>query len=469
MFKSLFEIFEREGEQLFFVGGLVRDWLEVQRINDGNWCGTPYIAFWEEAKEGKRDVDFATSALPKKTREILRKNKLKDIPIGEEFGTIQTIFDGTKVEITTFRSGESYKKGSRKPSVIFGKTIEEDLARRDFTINAIAMDKDGVLIDPFCGKLDLQDRYLRTPIDAKVSFGDDPLRMLRAARFATKMNLVIQDKTFEGICEMAQEIKNVSSERVFEEMSKILMTDRPSFGLNLLADSGVLRHAFPELQKVVDFKQNQGKWHSKLVWPHTLQVVENTPKRLNLRWAALYHDVAKPQTYSETDTGVHFYGHDWKGALVWDEVARRLHVSNDFKKNVNMLVAEHLAPAQLSTDGPNHISTTAVRRFVKRIGEQNLDDLFDLSLADITSHKPEVVAEKKANLLAFKSRIKTILEEGSVEKLKLPSGLGNVLMEKLGLKPGKQLGDVMKTLTQKLVDGDLTLESDFVEEAKKLL
>lgn len=471
LFSKLFQAFEAEGESLFVCGGAVRD-LELARRWDVEapmrfTLHTEY--FWEDVEKGHKDVDFATSALPEKTMEILRKHKLKVIPIGLEFGTIQTIVEGIKVEITTFRSDESYKKGSRKPDVQFGKSLEQDLGRRDFTINAMAMDKDGKIIDPFNGKEDLLCDTIRTPLDPIISFGDDPLRMLRAARFASRLGFIVADETQEAMSEMRKEINTVSAERIFDEMSKILMTATPSVGLNLLVDTGVLAEFFPELQKVVDFKQNQGKWHSKLVWPHTMQVVENTPKRLNVRWAALYHDVAKPQTYSESETGVHFYGHDWKGALVWEQAARRMKTSKDFENNVSMLVREHLSPALLSSEGPNQVSNASVRRFVKRIGEANLEDLFDLSMADITSHNPTVVKEKRDNLLAFKKRIQNVLAEGSIEKLKLPTGLGSVLMEKLSLKPGKQLGDLMKNLTQKLVDGDLNLESDFVEEARKLL
>lgn len=465
MFNELFKAFEAEGEELFYVGGFVRDYLSTPDEMVGFAHAVEWL--WEAVSRGEKDVDFATSATPEKTIQILKKAGLRVIPIGIEFGTIQTLISGVKVEITTYRCGESYKKGSRKPSVVFGKSIEEDLARRDFTINALAMTKDFKIIDPFGGQEDLKNLTLRTPIDAKTSFGDDPLRMLRGARFVSRFGMIVSDFTFEGMCEMAQEMKNISAERIFDEMSKVLMTPDPTPALQLMADTGLLKVVFPELQKVVDFQQNQGKWHSKLVWPHTLEVVRQSPQILEVRWAALFHDVAKPQTYSETETGVHFYGHDWKGAQVWDQVALRLRVSKEFREHVYFLVYEHLQPSLLSSEGVNNTSDKALRRLMVR-AQDKLENLFHLSLADITSHKPEIVAEKKANCLAMLERCRKLSQEQQVERIKLPSGTGTLVAEALGLKPGRELGQVMKKLEQKLIDGEITLDVNFAEEAMKI-
>lgn len=453
-FDNLFDVFEAANEELFYVGGFVRDFLAFDKV------------LVEDLKNGKLDVDFATSAKPERTIQILKNAGLVPIPIGIEFGTIQVLIDGVKIEITTFRSSESYKKGSRKPAVVFGKSIQEDLARRDFTVNAIAMKRDGTLVDPFNGRDQLTVRALSTPIDPDISFSDDPLRMMRACRFQSR-GFKLNERAFAAMQTLAEKIKEVSSERVFEEMSKILMSPKPAEGLKLMAQSGLLSHAFPELQKVVDFKQNQGKWHSKLVWDHTLQVVENTPLRLALRWSALYHDVAKPETYTETSTGVHFFQHDWKGALAWDKAADRLKVSAEFKNHVHLLVYEHLQPALLSAEGADHPSDTALRRLAHRLGDK-LDDLFDLSLADITSHRANLVVKKKENCNLLRQRIKKILEQDNIPKLKLPTGLGNTLMNELNLK-GRQLGVVMDALLDKLIDGELTLQSDFVSAARNIM
>ncbi len=499
---NLFDAFEGAGEQLFYVGGFVREFQDAkwkdelvasniryeaefgapegrEPLTQSNGCAEVLI----DAAADEMDVDLATSALPEKTIQILKGMGLTPIPIGLEFGTIQVmvpvpqaniggtpfseIFGGdwkTKIEITTFRSAESYLKGSRKPAVVFGKTIEEDLARRDFTINAMAMKRDGTLIDPFGGCSDLVQGIFGTPIDPDISFSDDPLRMLRACRFHAKRG-GIDGPTWNAMEKLAEKIKEISAERVFEEMSKILMTPKPSRGLQLLADTGLLRHAFPELQTVLEFKQNQGQWHSKLVWDHTLQVVDSTPEILEVRWAALYHDVAKPQTYSETETGVHFYGHDCKGAAVWSKVADRLKVSAEFKNAVFFLVDQHLAPALLAQDGPDHVSDKALRRFAHKCGAL-LDNLFHLSLADITSHKPETVAAKKANCLAVRDRIAALMAQEDVTKLKLPKGTGMVVAQGLGIKPGPRLGKIMEVLQEKLIDGEITVDSDFVAVAR---
>jgi len=459
MFDELFKAFEAEGEELFFVGGFVRDKLVHDiHIDIG---GDPTVPF------EFNDVDFATSAHPDKTIKILRKHKLRAIPIGIEFGTVATKVDGMKVEITTFRCNESYTKGSRKPAVVFGKTIEGDLARRDFTINAIAMKQDGTLIDPFGGYGDIIQGLFGTPIEPEVSFSDDPLRMLRACRFQAR-GYNIDGPTGLAMEKLAHKIHDISRERVFEETSKLLMSKDPSKGLTLMVGTGLMRELFPEIQTAVEFKQDQGEWHSKAVWPHTLQVVRESPQILEVRWAALVHDIAKPQTYTETETGVHFYEHDWKGALMWDGIARRLRVSNDFKRDVHTLVFEHLQPSLLarSVDAP---TDKALRRLVRRLGTREmLDNLFHLSAADITSSKPERVAEGRARTARLKERIDALLDAEDVTTLKLPKGTGHLLMDDLGLRTHR-LGMVMKILTQKLIDGDITLESDFVAEAAKIL
>ena len=322
MFDELFDAFESAGFELFLVGGWVRDYL----------LGVE-----------SQDVDFATSARPEQIIEVLHKNNLKSILIGLEFGTIQTILNDQKVEITTYRCKESYKKGDRKPSVQFGHSIEEDLARRDFKVNAIAMDRNGNLIDPFLGKRSLRTKTLITPIDPEISFTDDPLRMLRACRFSCR-GFGIGGETYCAMKKLAEHINFVSKERIFEEVSKILMSDKPSQGLMFMAVSDLLKHVFPELQEMYEFKKDPGKFHYKNVWEHTLQVVDSVPKKLELKWSALYHDVGKPQTYEETESGIHFYQHHQVGADIWDEVADRLKVSNKFREHVRVLVYEHLVP-----------------------------------------------------------------------------------------------------------------------------
>lgn len=458
-FQNIFDIFEKEGHSIYAVGGFVRDYLNNRMSNDLKHPVDPYVPFVYS------DIDFATSARPEQTISILEKNGLKAIPIGIDFGTIQTIVDDKKIEITTFRCKESYTKGSRKPAVVFGNTIEEDLARRDFTINAIAMNKDGTLIDPFEGYSALIQGLLMCPIEPQESFSDDPLRMLRACRFHAKYAGVAQLEA-EAITSLSSRIHDVSAERIFEEMSKILLLPHADKALRLMADVGLIKEIFPELQVVVDFKKDQGKWHYKDVWNHTLQVVASCPPTLEVRWSGLMHDIAKPLTYSVDDTGVHFFQHEIVGEKIWNNIADRLKVSNEFKEHVAFLIKEHLQPAQLSNNG---CSSKSLRRLItKAKSKDRLNNLFDLSLADITSHNPTIVQEKRNKCIELRNKIDDILNNQNVFNLKLPSGLGLILMKELNIQ-GKHLGDIMKQLHTKLIDGEINLDSDFVNEAKNIM
>ena len=476
MFSNLFKIFEDKQHTLWFVGGFVRDILEA-RLKDQIWqlnYSSPAInathpkheeKVWQRATVGLADVDFATSAKPEETISILEANGLKTILIGVEFGTIQTFVNDVKVEITTFRSSESYKKGSRKPSVVFGKDIIEDLARRDFTCNAIAMDKNLNIIDPFGGQMDIEQNVLFTPIDSEISFSDDPLRMLRCCRFVNK-GFDTSNAIEEAMLKLSPKIHEISQERIFEEVTKILLANKQdvSWGFQTMIDSGLLKEIFPELQVVVDFKQNQGKYHSKLVWPHTLQVVASCPLKSETRWAGLFHDVAKPQTYSENEVdGVHFIGHDKAGADIWETVATRLKVGNEFKDYVKFLIFEHLTISQLCRQ--DKVSDKTLRRLIFRAKtKERLKDLFDLSRADITSHNPAIVKDRIEKCNILEERIWKLMEN-NILSLKFPKGTANQISEYLGVD-GPLLGKVMKALLQKLQDGEITLDSDITVEAK---
>jgi putative nucleotidyltransferase with HDIG domain len=476
VFSNLFKIFEVDGHDLYFVGGFCRDLLEA-RLKDQIWQ-TSYShptanathpkyeeKVWEKVNSGLADVDFATSAKPEETISILESNGLKTIKIGIEFGTVQTFINDMKVEITTYRSAESYKKGSRKPSVVFGKNIVEDLARRDFTCNAIAMDKDLNITDPFGGQTDIEESVLFTPIDSEISFSDDPLRMLRCCRFVVK-GFGTSNTINAAMLKLAPRIHEISQERIFEEVTKILLADKDAvgWGFATMEESGLLREIFPELQTVVDFKQNQGKFHSKLVWPHTVQVIKNCPLKAETRWAALFHDVAKPQTYSETETdGVHFIGHDKMGADIWEVVATRLKIGNDFKEYVRFLIFEHLTISQLCRQ--DNVTDKTLRRLIFRAKtKERLKDLFDLSRADITSHNPVIVKDRLDKCDILEDRIWKLMEK-DILTLKFPKGTANQISEHLGIL-GVSLGKVMKVLIQRLEDGEISLESNLITEAK---
>lgn len=373
---------------------------------------------------------------------------LPAIPIGIEFGTVQTIINDTKVEITTFRCQESYIKGSRKPAVVFGTTIDEDLSRRDFTFNAMAEDGEGNIVDPFNGVSDLSQGILRTPIDPRESFGDDPLRMLRACRFAARDFVArIESDTLAAMQEMASMVKeSVSVERVTEEMGKLLLADNPVVGLRTMVSSGLLKVLFPELQVLVDDDRPQGKWHHLSVWEHTLEVVRLSGPTLECRWAALFHDVAKPICRSVNSSGVHFFQHDVIGADLWDAVARRMKMSNEFREHVRTLIFEHQNLRRCK-------KVKAIRRIMHRVGDC-LNNLASLSQADIRAHAPHTVEPSLDEFLHAWRTVQEVKMAGGVSDT-LPTGTGSRIAMELGLKPGPELGKIITKLKKKMVDGIL--------------
>lgn len=440
MIEQLHKAFSDAGHTLFEVGGCVRDKLLGVKPND---------------------IDFATSARPEETMQILRTAGMKVIPIGLEFGTVQTVLDGEKVEITTFRCKESYTKASRKPEVVFGDSIEADLVRRDFTFNAIASRVGcGSIVDPFDGVADLKAGIIRTPSDPSMAFTDDPLRMLRAARFVARGMGHIHEDTMQAMVKHRDLVLDLSAERVFEEMTKLLMAKDPVAGLRDLDNTGIFRVLFPEMEPVLDFTEDTGKWHHLSIWEHTLMVVDNTPAIPEVRWAALFHDVAKPQCWNVTHTGVHFLRHDKIGSEIWDSVARKLKASNSFREHVRDLILEHQCLR-------NEMGVKGVRRLIHRLGNR-LDNLFHHTRADIIGHTPQIVWRKLTELAELRSRVDAVLDGPEPVTNKMPRGTGNVVCEALGIKPGPELGAVMQNLQKMMVDGDLNASSDFASAARKL-
>src|SRR5574337_581021 len=306
----LFELFRRAGRELYLVGGAVRDHLRGVALED------------------LLDLDFATSAPPAESARILREAGLPVFTMGSRFGTVGTILDGEgtrrEVQVTTFR-GEIYVNGSRKPRVTFGKDLLGDLARRDFSINAMAMTAESDLVDPYEGKRDLDQKVLRTVGEPRTIFREDPLRTLRAARFVATLGMQPVQELVEAVCELAAEILTVSRERWFLEMNRLLVGTAVEGALGFLADTGLLAHLLPEAQAMVEFKAGQGKYHHKALWPHTVAVVAQAPPRPAVRWAGLLHDAGKVVTRSLDAAGdVHFFGHESVGADLVDEVARRV-------------------------------------------------------------------------------------------------------------------------------------------------
>jgi len=430
---QLFDLFRKADHELYLVGGAVRDNLLGRRF------------------EELPDLDFATSAPPNESSRILRAAGLPVFTVGSRFGTVGTILDqnGTRreVQVTTFR-GEIYANGSRKPYVTFGKNLEDDLARRDFSINAMAMTAGGELIDPYGGRSDLDRRILRTVGDPQTIFREDPLRTLRAARFIATLGMQPIPGLVQAVHELAAEILTVSRERWLLEMNRLLVGIAVEAAFEFLADTGLLRHLLPEAQAMLEFKAGQGKYHHKALWPHTVAVVAQAPPQPGVRWAALLHDAGKVSTRSVDAAGdVHFFGHEAVGAALVDEVARRFRFDRSLWQRVRTLVALHQRPALYEGTWTD----AAIRRLTREAGDA-LKDLLELSRADVTSHRPGVregVLARLAELEGRAAELNRLEGQGPL----LPKGIGRAIMERLGITEGPRVGEVKAQIEQAVLDG----------------
>ena len=429
----LFGLFQRAGHELYLVGGAVRDHLRGRAL------------------EELPDLDFATSALPEESARILRGAGLPVFTVGSRFGTVGTILDGDgprrEVQVTTYR-GEVYVNGSRKPRVTFGTSLETDLARRDFSINAMAMTADRCLVDPHGGARDLQEGILRTVGDPWTIFREDPLRTLRAARFIATLEMRPEPEVLEAVRELAVEILTVSRERWLLEMNRLLQGEWVESALGFLGDTGLLTHLLPEAQAMVEFRADQGKYHHKALWPHTLAVVGQTPPRLAVRWAALLHDAGKVATRSvDAEGDVHFYGHESAGAVLVDDVARRFRFTKALWQRVRTLVLMHQRPALYEDTWTD----AAIRRLARDAGEM-WEDLLDLSRADVTSHRPGVREAVLARLAELEARAAELTRRDGQGPL-LPKGIGRAIMAHFGIEAGPRVGEVKARLEQAVLDG----------------
>ena len=441
IFKKIYEIFCKEKGEIFLVGGSVRDMLMGKELTD---------------------LDFATSFLPQKTKEILNKNKIRNFPVGWAFGTVGAIIDGKEIHITTYRKKETYRPRNRKPVVEFGKSLEEDLKRRDFTINALAISPEGKIIDLFNGAKNLAEKLIRTPSDPDESFEDDPLRILRAFRFQSQFGFKIEKATYQAIERNAFRIMYISEERIQEEMNKLLLGDFVIKALADMIDATVLNFFIPELYPLKNLHQ-ESDHHHKDVWMHTLKVVENTPKEEILRWAALLHDIAKPYVKVEEKEGIHFYRHEELGSKMAYSILSRLKFPKIWREDISFLIVKHMR-ANLYTQ---EWTDSAVRRLIREIGNR-LDKVLTLSRCDITSYRKEKVKEKLKLLDELGERIKALK---SVKELKCPIS-GNEIMKKFSLFPGPMIGKIKASVMNEIIEGNLPENGDkeiYFAFASKLL
>jgi poly(A) polymerase len=420
---SLAAGFKAAGFKLALVGGPVRDAI-LGRL--GN------------------DLDFTTNAHPKESEKILKKWADAVWDIGAAFGTVAGKKDEITVEITTYRS-ENYQKDSRKPTVEFGENIEGDLSRRDFTINAMALElttDEPTFIDLFNGVDDLANKIIKTPGKAEDSFTDDPLRMMRAARFMSQLNFTIDQSVITAIKEMAHRLSIISSERIRDEFIKIIMSDNPRLGISLLVECGLADIFMPEVPKLkLEIDEHH---HHKDVYEHSLTVLEQAialetrlgGANLTLRLAALLHDIGKPKTKALIPGGgVSFHHHEVVGAKMTKERLRILRFDNNIIKDVGQLVFLHL---RFHGYGSGEWTDSAVRRYVRDAGEL-LDHLHLLTRADCTTRN-----EKKAQLLAttydqLEQRIKELMQQEELNKIR-PDLTGEQIMQILNIKPSPMVG-----------------------------
>ncbi len=441
---TLAQRFRAQQKQLYMVGGTVRDVL----LHRGQ----------------SADADLATDARPDEIKRLVAPTHPSAVVlVGERFGTVRLHYDTSIIEITTFRT-ERYNPESRKPEVCFGTDLLEDLRRRDFTINAMARDPlNGHIIDPFGGRRDLDAHILRAVgNEPDKRFDEDPLRLLRAVRFAAQLNFTIEAETQQSIKRQSAKLQKISRERIRDEMNKLLLSPHPARGLDLLVELELMEWIIPEVLELRGVSQQAQPRNvsTKDVYTHVLRVVERSSPRLKTRWSALLHDIAKPRTRTIKDNEVHFFGHEDLGAQMTREILKQLHFDRDFIQSVSQIVRLHMRANAYTpewTDG-------AVRRLMLDIGD-DLPDLLDLSRADITSYRVDKVARAAARVTELAERCQRLKEEAERVPLKSPLN-GNELMELFGRGPGPWLRPLKEHLLGLVIDG--VLAPDDKEEAIRI-
>jgi poly(A) polymerase len=424
---------EELGIPLYIVGGYVRDLLLERPVKD-------------------IDIMAAGNGIAV-ARAFAKMTGAAHVITYQKFGTAMVKTHDRNIEFVTARK-EKYRPNSRKPAVETA-TVKEDLSRRDFTVNAMAIavhpSEYGKLLDPFNGRVDLKNALLKTPLDPDETFDDDPLRMMRAVRFAAQLDFTIDDETFSGIKRHTARISIVSQERITEELLKILRSEKPSAGFVLLNESGLLKQIFPELAALEGVDQKY-EHHHKDVFYHTLQVVDNiatTSDDPYLRLAGLLHDIAKPKTKAYMPgTGWTFHGHEELGARMVKQIFRKFKLPLDRVQYVEKLVRLHLRPMALVDEG---VTDSAVRRLLFEAGE-DIEDLMVLCRADITSKNPRRVKKYLGNYNRLIERMREVEEKDRMRNWQPPIR-GDEIMERFGLEPGRLVGILKKAVEDAILDG----------------
>lgn len=434
--KYIIDEFYKNNYEAFMVGGCIRDAL---------LCKTP------------KDYDIATSAKPEITEKLFKRT----IPTGIKHGTVTVLIDNEPYEVTTYRTEGEYKDNRRPDEVYFVSDIKEDLSRRDFTINAFAYNSREGLKDFFGGLDDLTNGLIRSVGDANKRFNEDALRMLRAIRFSTQLNFDIEENTLNAIKDNKDLIKNISAERIRDELCKILISNNVRTGLNLLKECGLLQIVIPEIVPSIGFDQ-KNMHHFEDVFNHTLSVIEKCPEDLNIRLAALLHDIGKPDVFFIDDKGNgRFFGHNTRSENMARDILNRLRFDNKTIKSVCILVREHMNVL-------DNASNLAIKRLINRVSKENIYSLLELQKADILSLKDPNVALYKVS--DMRTKIDNIIDSNTPLTVKDLAIDGGILIKELDLKPGKIIGETLDYLLQLVLkDSSSNTKTILLEESKTFI